>query len=338
IGINFTACTVISVDECLKPMCFKDEWKHNPHSWVKLWKHHAAQNQADQINRLAVERGEPWLKRYGGKISSEWMLLKVMEIMEKAPALYEETAFFMEAVDWLTSLMTGQLKRNNCAAGFKGMWSSKNCYVDTDFLKALNPKLEHVYGNKLSGEVCSVGESAGLLTAEFADKVGLIEGTPVALVVIEADAGALGSGFVSTGTMAMVMGTSTCHIILSEQEKFINGISGVVENGIIPGYYAYEGGQAALGDIFEWFINENVPTYIKAEADRVNKSLYEYMELLADDLEPGSNGLLALDWHNGCRTPLVDANLSGIIVGLRLNTKPEEIYRALLEATAYGSK
>src|SRR5699024_3292635 len=173
---------------------------------------------------------------------------------------------------------------------------------------------------------------------EFADKVGLIEGTPVALGLIDAHAGALGSGVVSPGTMAMVMGTSTCHIILSEQEKFINGISGVVENGIIPGYYAYEGGQAAVGDIFEWFINENVPTYIKAEADRVNKSLYEYMELLADDLEPGSNGLLALDWHNGCRTPLVDANLSGIIVGLRLNTKPEEIYRALLEATAYGSK
>jgi|SRR5690625_1782802 len=338
IGLDFTACTILPVNESLEPLCFDSKWKHEPNAWVKLWKHHAAQEQANRINELAKERNEEWLQRYGGIISSEWMLPKVLEIVEDSPDVYDETAYFIEAVDWLTSQMTGTLKRSSCAAGFKGIWNEKEGYVSKEFLKALHPSLENLYETKLAGEVVAIGEKSGYLTAEFAEKIGLRPGIPVAMGMIDAHAGMPGAGVTTPHKMVIVMGTSSCHMLLSDKERFVEGISGVIKNSIVPGYFAYEAGQAAVGDIFSWFTNESVPAYIVEKAREQEKSIHQYLEELAQKLSPGANGLLALDWHNGCRTPLVDSDLSGLFIGLTLSTKPEEMYRALIEATAYGTK
>lgn len=338
IGIDFTSCTILPVDEQLTPLCFQEKWKDEPHAWVKLWKHHAAQPEADTINQLASESNEEWLKRYGGKISSEWMLPKILEIIHDREELYHEAALFLEAADWLTSLMVGEVKRNSCSAGYKGMWHKQEGYVRKEFLKRLHPLMENIYETKLSGEVVPIGSKAGELTEEFAAKIGLKPKTPVAIGIIDAHAAVPGAGVTAPGSMVMVMGTSTCHMLLSTKEEFVEGISGVVEDGIIPGYYGYEAGQAAVGDIFAWFVKELVPGYVEREAEAKNLSIHQYLEQKASTLPPGSKGLLALDWHNGNRTPLVDANLSGLLVGLTLNTKPEEIYRALIESTAFGTR
>src|SRR5699024_8679778 len=188
-----------------------------------------------------------------------------------------------------------------------------------EFLKALHPSLENIYDSKLAGEVVSIGEKAGNLVAQFAEKIGLQAGTPVAMGMIDAHAGVPGAGVTSPHKMVLVMGTSTCHMLLSDKERLVEGISGVVKDGIIPNYYAYEAGQAAVGDIFAWFTKESVPAYVNENAQKQGKSIHQYLEELAQNLEPGSNGLLALDWHNGCRTPLVNSDLSGVITGLNLS-------------------
>lgn len=338
IGLDFTACTMLPVDENFKPLCFHEKWKNSPHAWVKLWKHHAAQEQADRINELAKLRNEPWLSRYGGIISSEWMLPKVLEILEESPDLYDETAYFLEAADWITTIITGTLKRNSCAAGFKGTWSSEEGFVSKSFLQALHPHLKDIYEDKLSGDIVTIGNKAGHLTEQFAKRMGLVPGIPIAMGMVDAHSGVPGAGVTEPNKMVLVMGTSTCHMLLSDKEKFIDGISGVVKDGIIPNYFAYEAGQAAVGDIFAWFVRECVPAYVKENASKQGINIHRYLEQLASKLPPGSNGLLALDWHNGCRSPLVDANLSGMFVGLTLSTKPEEMYRSLIEATAFGTK
>jgi L-ribulokinase len=338
IGIDFTSCTILPVDGNLDPLCRKPEWRYNPHAWVKLWKHHAAQDEANVINRIAKELGEPWLQRYGGKISSEWMLPKVWQVLNEAPEVFEAADLFMEAVDWVIAKLTGVFKRNSCAAGYKGTWHKRDGYPSKEFLSALDPKLVNLYETKLRGDVVSLGSKAGELIPEMADQMGLKPGTAVAVGIIDAHAGVPGMGVVTPGKMVMVMGTSTCHMLLSDKEVLVEGISGVVEDGIIPGLYAYEAGQVAVGDIFAWFVEQGVPAYVVEDAKVARISVHEYLEERASRLRPGESGLIALDWHNGNRTPLVDANLSGLIVGQTLLTKPEEIYRALIEATAFGTR
>jgi L-ribulokinase len=338
IGIDFTSCTILPVDGNLDPLCRKPEWRYNPHAWVKLWKHHAAQDEANVINRIAKELGEPWLQRYGGKISSEWMLPKVWQVLNEAPQVFEAADLFMEAVDWVIAKLTGVFKRNSCAAGYKGTWHKRDGYPSKGFLSALDPKLVNLYETKLRGDVVSLGSKAGELIPEMADQMGLKPGTAVAVGIIDAHAGVPGMGVVTPGKMVMVMGTSTCHMLLSDKEVLVEGISGVVEDGIIPGLYAYEAGQVAVGDIFAWFVEQGVPAYVVEDAKVARISVHEYLEERASRLRPGESGLIALDWHNGNRTPLVDANLSGLIVGQTLLTKPEEIYRALIEATAFGTR
>jgi len=338
IGIDFTACTILPVDEAFEPLCYKEKYRRNPHSWVKLWKHHAAQDEANRINELALKQGAEWLHRYGGKISSEWMLPKVWQVLDEAPEIYEEAAYFLEASDWLTAKLTGRLVRNSCAAGYKGIWNKKNGYLPKEFLKKLDPRLENLYETKLKGEVISTGNKVGELSEAMAGRLGLSPRIAVAAGIIDAHAGVVGVGVTEPGKMVVVMGTSSCHMLLSDQEIFVEGISGVVEDGIIPGLFAYEAGQAAVGDIFAAFVENQVPTNILEEAQQNGIEVHELLEKKASDLKPGENGLLALDWHNGNRTPLVDADLSGVLIGLTLQTKPEEIYRALIEATAFGTK
>lgn len=338
IGIDFTACTMLPVNERGEPLCTLPQYRENPHSWVKLWKHHAAQDEANQINEIAAERGEKWLARYGGKISSEWMLAKVWQILNEAPEIYEKTDLFLEATDWVVYQLTGKFTRNSCTAGYKAIWHKQEGYPSQDYFKALDPRLEHLIDTKLRGEISPLGTKAGELTEAMAALTGLEAGTAVAVGTVDAHAAVPGIGVVTPGKLVMAMGTSICHMLLGTEEKTVEGMCGVVEDGIIPGYYGYEAGQSAVGDIFEWYVEEAVPAYVKEAAEREGVHVHEWLENKAAQLKPGQTGLLALDWWNGNRSVLVDADLTGVIVGFNLLTKPEEIYRTLLEATAFGTR
>jgi L-ribulokinase len=337
LGVDFTACTIMPVSRDGRVLCQLEEYKHNPHAWVKLWKHHAAQSEANKLNAIAEERGESFLKRYGGRISSEWLVPKVWQILNEAPEIYEAADRFMEAADWIVLRMTGVEARNSCTAGYKGMWHKQNGYPDREFFKALDQRLENVVDEKLSRNIISIGSKAGELTSEMAEKMGLKAGTAVSVGNIDAHVAVPALNVVESGKMVMIMGTSTCHMVLSEEEKMVDGIGGVVEDGIIPGLFGYEAGQAAVGDIFEWFVEHCVPASYLTEAEVRGVSIHQLLEEKASLLKPGESGLLALDWWNGNRTPLVDADLSGMILGAALSTKPEEMYRALIEATAFGT-
>ncbi|MCR8631514.1 ribulokinase [Paenibacillus radicis (ex Xue et al. 2023)] len=338
LGIDFTACTMLPVDAAGTPLCFKPELKDQPHSWVKLWKHHAAQDEANLINEIAEQRGETFLPRYGGKISSEWMIAKVWQILDEAPELYEQTDMFLEATDWVVFQMTGNKVRNSCTAGYKAIWHKQDGYPSREFFKALNPQLENLTETKLRGEVVPLGTKAGELTPEMAGLMGLKPGIAIAVGNVDAHAAVPGVGVVSPGKLVMAMGTSICHMLLGTEEKRVEGMCGVVEDGIIPGYMGYEAGQSAVGDIFAWYVEQGVPAYVKEAAEKEGVNVHEWLEAKASDYQPGETGLLALDWWNGNRSVLVDTDLTGLLIGCTLLTKPEEIYRALLESTAFGTR
>ncbi|SFT19877.1 ribulokinase [Paenibacillus sp. BC26] len=338
LGIDFTACTMLPINEAGQPLCFDPAYKENPHSWVKLWKHHAAQDEANRINEIAAARGEAFLARYGGKISSEWMLAKVWQILNEAPDIYETADKFVEATDWVVGQMTGNIVRNSCTAGYKAVWHKQDGYPNRPFLKALDERLEDLAETKLRGDVLPLGTKAGELTAEMAARIGLAAGTAIAVGNVDAHAAVPAVGVVTPGKLVMAMGTSICHMLLGSEEKQVEGMCGVVEDGIIPGYYGYEAGQSAVGDIFAWYVDEAVPAYVVEAAKVEGISVHEWLEKAAAGLNVGESGVLALDWWNGNRSVLVDTNLTGTLVGLTLLTKPQEIYRALLEATAFGTR
>lgn len=338
IGVDFTACTVLPVKNDGTPLCELPAFRNRPHAWVKLWKHHAAQYAADKLNKIAEERKEPFLARYGGKISSEWLFPKLMQILDEDPEIYQEMDGFIEATDWITWQMTGKETRNSCTAGYKAMWSEDTGYPDPSFFKALDPRLEQVVSEKLGTDLLPVGSKAGELTAEMAQQMGLLPGIAVCVGNVDAHVSVAPTGVINSGTMLNIMGTSTCDITLSDKEVFVPGMCGVVKNGAVPGYYAYESGQNAVGDIFAWFVDTQVPASYFEEAKQKNISIHQLLEKKANQLAIGESGLLALDWWNGNRSVLVDTDLTGLILGMTLGTKPEEIYRALIEATAFGKR
>ncbi|MEV5025706.1 ribulokinase [Paenibacillus sp. LPE1-1-1.1] len=338
IGIDFTACTMMPLDEQGSPLCLKPEWSGNPHSWVKLWKHHAAQEEANRLNAIAEERGETFLHRYGGKLSSEWMIAKVWQILNEAPEIYDQSNLFMEAADWVVMQMTGSLVRNSCTAGYKAVWHKEKGYPSNEFFAALDPRLEPFTETKLRGSIAALGSKAGELNAAMAEAMGLSPGIAVAVGNVDAHAAVPAVGVVTPGKLVMAMGTSICHLLLSDKEVNVEGMCGVVEDGIVAGYYGYEAGQSAVGDIFAWYVDEAVPEYVRKCAQEDGEGVHQWLERKAAESNPGETGLLALDWWNGNRSVLVDADLSGLLVGLTLQTKPEEIYRALLESTAFGTR
>ncbi|MFO7814636.1 MAG: ribulokinase [Halanaerobiales bacterium] len=337
IGIDFTACTMLPVDKDGVPLCNKDKFKDRPNAWVKLWKHHAAQPYANKLNDLANSREEDFLKRYGGKISSEWLFPKIWQTLDQAPDIYQATDRFMEATDWVIMKLTGQEKRNISTTGYKAIWSKESGYPDQEFFKSLDPRLENVVEEKLSNDIYALGEKAGNLKVEIAEKLHLSSELAVAVANVDSFVSVPAVTVSDPGKMVMVMGTSICHMVIDQNEQFVPGMTGVIKDGILPGYYGYEAGQSAVGDIFEWYVNEGVPAYFKEELKEKSKNVYEYLEEKAVVLKPGESGLLALDWWNGNRSVLVDADLTGMILGLHLNSKPGEIYRSLIEATAFGT-
>lgn len=336
-AIDFTACTMLPIDKDGTPLCFKDEFKSNPHTYVKLWKHHAAQPEANRLNETAAKMGETFLKRYGGKISSEWMLPKIMQILDEAPEVYNTAYKFMEATDWVALMLTGNERRNSCTAGYKAIWSKREGYPSKEFFKALDTRLENVVDEKLSRDIYPLGGKAGELTEKMAGLTGLLPGTGVGISNVDAHVAVPAVGIVDPAKMLMIMGTSTCHMVLGTEEKIVPGMCGVVEDGIIPGFLGYEAGQSCVGDHFEWFVDTLVPASYMEEAKQKGVNIHKLLREKAKALRVGESGLIALDWWNGNRSVLVDADLTGVLLGCTLTTKPEEIYRALIEATAFGT-
>lgn len=338
VGIDFTSCTILPVKKDGTPMCNIDKYKEEPHAYVKLWKHHAAQYCADILNETAQKMGEEWLKLYGGKISSEWLIPKAMQIVKEAPEIYEQCDRIIEGGDWIVWQLCGQEARSACNAGYKALWHHEKGYPSKEFFKALDPKMEHIVEEKLSCDIKPLGACAGYLTKEMAQKTGLSEETAIAVGIIDAHASVPACKINQAGKMLMIIGTSTCHMLLSEEEKGIEGTCGIVKDGILPGYYGYEAGQSCVGDHFGWFVEHCVPYQYYLDAKEKNINIHTYLMEKAEKLQVGESGLLALDWWNGVRSVLMDFDLSGMIIGFTLRTKPEEIYRALIEATAYGTR
>ncbi len=338
LAIDFTASTVVAVDEDNIPLCFHAEFRNNPHAWVKLWKHHAAQKYANQINDLAHSNNEEWINRYGGKISSEWLFPKILQVLVEDEEIYDATDNYLEATDWVTSQLTGNVLRNTCTLGYKAIYHHKKGFPKPAFFKKLHPKFETVVKDKIKGDIKSIGEKAGNITDFMAKQLGLSVNTVVAVGNVDAHVSAPAVNVVEPGSMLMIMGTSTCDILLDDKEVYVPGICGVVYDGVIPGYYGYESGQNAVGDIFAWFVDNYLNEKTVAEAKKDNLSVHQLLERKAEKLKVGESGLISLDWHGGNRSILVDTDLQGMIIGLTLHTKPEEIYRSLIEATAFGKR
>ncbi len=327
IGIDFTSCTLLPVRADGRPLALDPAFQHRAHAWPMLWKHHAAQRFADRINASRWD-GLRW---YGGKTSSEWLWAKVWQVLDEAPDVFAATERFIEGGDWIVWQVTGREVRSACQAGYKAHWQPGEGYPTRPFLESLQPRLGSVL--ERLGEPQPLGNAAGGLTRVWADRTGLPAGTPVAVAVIDAHAAVPALGVADVGRLVAIIGTSTCHMMLGDGRAVIPGISGVVRDGILPGFFGYEAGQVAVGDMFEWYVRTHA-----AQASGGEAAAFARLEAEAAALAPGESGLLALDWWNGCRTPLVDADLSGVLFGLTLGTQPGQIYRALLEASAFGTR
>ena len=337
LGLDFTSNTMLPIDASGEPLCFRPEFSAVPHAWVMLWKHHAAQKYANRMTEIAEARGERFLSRYGDKVSSEWMAPRLWQIVEEAPQVYDAADRFIEAGDWLVLRLTGSDSPAAGMAGYKMFWDKQDGYPSPEFFRALNPKLENVTA-KLGRHPLPVGSRAGALNEAGAAMTGLLPGTAVAVANIDSHVAFPPAGVVEPGKLLMILGTSTCHLMLGETGQDVPGICGVVEDGMIPGMFGYEAGQSCCGDHFKWMMENCVPRAYADEADARGMSLHALLTEKADALRPGESGLIALDWWNGNRSVLADFDLTGLLIGMTLATRPEEIYRALIEATAYGTR
>jgi len=338
IGVDFTGSTVLPTTTDGTPLALIDDYKDDPHAWPKLWKHHAAQEKAERLTQLAFDRFETFLDRYGGKINAEWFFPKVWEMYDDSSSIYNAADRIIEGSDWIVWQLTGVETRNLCAAGYKALWSKSEGFPLETFFAAMDSDLTNVVDEKMKREITPLGEQVGELTEEAARWMKLKPGIPVATGILDGHAAVPAATVTEPGSMAIILGTSFVHMILSDKEFRVPGMCGMVEDGIVPGHIGYEAGQAGGGDHFGWFMRNAIPEEYKREARKRKLSIYDMMEKKAAELEPAESGLIALDWWNGNRSILVDGDLTGLVLGYSLATKPEEIYRALLEATVFGTR
>ncbi len=338
IGTDFTSCTLLPVLKDGTPLCNIEEYRDYPNAWPKLWKHHGAQTYAEEIEKYAKENTD-WLKNYfGNSVSSEWTFPKMLQVLREDSLIYDKADYFMEAVDWIVMVLSGKLTRCSATLGVNTFWVKGQGYPSKEFCKALDPCMENVVETKLAGEVVTVGDMVGYLTKPMADRMGLTTKTVIAAGFSDGAVAGCGAGVTKSGSMLLVMGTSTCQQMMYKDYHAFDGICSIASDGMIPGLYGYEAGQPATGDIFQWFADNCTPPRYYEKANEKGISILNYLGELAEALPPGGNGLIALDWFNGNRSNLSNYNLSGTIIGLTLDTKTEEIYRALVEANIFGSK
>jgi L-ribulokinase len=337
IGTDFTACTMVPVRADGTPLCDIAEFGDRPHAYVKLWRHHSPQPQADRINAVASQRGESWLSRYGGLISSEWEYAKALEILDEDPQVYRAMDHFVEGADWIVWQLCGTYVRNACSAGYKGILQGGR-YPSREFLAEVRPEFADFVTEKLDHPIGQLGDRAGSLTAQAARWTGLPEGIPVAVGNVDAHVTVAAADALEPGRLVAIMGTSTCHVMNSDVLRDVPGMCGVVSGGISEGSWGYEAGQSGVGDIFGWFVDNCVPESHQVEARKRGMSVHGYLTELASRQQVGQHGLVALDWHSGNRSVLVDHELSGVMIGQTLETTCVDMYRALLEATAFGTR
>lgn len=337
IGIDFTGSTVLAVDISGNALAMCDKFSSAIHAYAKLWKDHSSQMYADKINLLAKKTCQPWLKYYGGKVNSEWLFPKLLQIYEEAYEVFENMYAFVEAGDYIVWQLTGRKSANLDAAGFKALWTEEYGYPSEDFLNSLSSGFSSAL-SKLNGKIIHTGENAGFVCEKAAKEYGLSTKTAVSASILDAHAAVCAVGANRSGDMLIVLGTSNSHMLIDKSLNFADGICGVVKDGFMRGFYSYESGQCCVGDCFQWFIDNCVPKSYFDRANEKNLSIFEYLTSLAENLKAGESGLVALDWWNGNRSILADSSLSGLILGMTLNTKPEHIFRAIIEATAFGTK
>lgn len=337
IGVDVTSATVVAADAEGTPLCLKPEFANRPHAWMKLWKHHGAMAIADRLVDVAKERGEQWLSYYGDWISSELFMPKVVETAVKDPEVFDAAYTFLEAADWLVWKLTGRLTRSVSLAGCNSLYRPDTGYPSKAYFKAAYPEAESI-PDKLVGEMVPLGINVGGLTEEMAQKLGLVAGTPVSSGAIDSHAGVVGAGASRVGDMVSVIGTSANNMLNAEDGPGIPGIYSAAPDASIPGIFGYEGGQNCVGDALAWFVDNCVPNSYWEQAKAEGKGIHQFLQEKAEKLKPGESGLLALDWFNGVRSPLMDFSLTASIVGITVRTKPEELYRTMIEATVFGNK
>lgn len=340
IGIDFTASTVVPLDKAYVPLCLRDAFSSRPHAWVKLWKHHGASSEAEELTKICKEQGRPYLDWYGGRISPECLLAKVLQIYREDREVFDAADCFVEAGDYISSLLAGEPVFGLPAASAKAFWS-KEGYPDGDFFAAAEPGLRNLPKEKLMEHFpnrrCGyAGERVGSLCPKMAEALGLPAGIAVAAPQMDAYAAMPGLGITESGTVLMVIGTSNAILLMNKRFQNVEGVTACLPDTYYPGLYGYGSGQASVGDTFQWFLDNFLPNSYRDAAEAAGISVHEYLSALASEMRPGQTGLLALDWFNGNRSCLANSRLSGMILGLRLDTKPEHIYRTLLEATAFG--
>ena len=339
LSVDFTVSTVIPVTEDGVPLCLLPEFKNRPHAWVKLWKNHTANDEAEDFTEVCRRTGLSVLDDYGFRASSEWFFPKILEIFRKDREVYDRAYTFIEGGDYMVYKMTGGICRSSCIAAAKALYDNdRGEYPPKEFFREAERDFENVVEDKHLGNVRPVGTRAGGLTAEMAKKLGLEENTSVCVAHADAAVALVGGGIVHTNEMMFVMGTSACQIVMSDTKEQIPGMFGVYKDGVLPGCYTYEAGQGAVGDIFDWFRQSYVPQSYYKEAEEKGVSIYALLAEKAEKLRIGESGLLALDWMNGNRCILQDSDLTGLVMGLTLRSRPEEVYRALVEATAFGAR
>lgn len=336
IGLDSTACTLIPLDENYQPLCFDPRFRGNPHSWIKLWKHHGAQAEAEELNQVAREMGLAFLNRCGGMLASEYGYPKILETLRKAPEVYKATHRFMEVGDWVAYLLTGQIRRNAVLASFHLQWDIDEGYPPNEYFKRVDPRLDGLIENKIGTEVHSSYEAAGSLTKEMAKKTGLLEGTPVCNDNGDGNIPLSCLHINREGLGALTLGTSCVLMFLTKKAVYIPGSMGLVNNVLLPGYYGHVFGQSAAGDALAWYMENLLPYKYHLQAQEAGLSSFEFMNRKLSVMQPGENGLVALDWYNGCRSMLMDATLSSALVGLTIATRPEDVYRAIVESIAFG--
>lgn len=339
VGIDFTCCSIMPIYADGTPLCFTEKYARDKHAYLKLWKHHAAAPYAEKMTAVASARGEKWLKAFGGKVSSEWMFPKIWQLYAEAPEIYNECDMIVEAGDWMTFLLTGVMTHGYLYAAYKSHYMiHEGGFPSPDFFSELDPGLCDVIEKKVSAPIAMPGTLVGRVTPEAAARFGLAEGTAVSAASPDAHIAAPAVGFERCGDMYGVLGTSNCYYALAEDFCDVPGICGCAWDGLAAGLYGFEAGLCCGGDHFAWAANNIAPAEYKEEAERLGIPLIKYIIEKAAKKKPGESGLLALDWWNGNRSILVDADLSGMIIGMNLRTRAEDIMRALIEATAFATR
>ncbi|MBQ8551522.1 MAG: ribulokinase [Clostridia bacterium] len=338
VATDFTSSTVFPIDSDGTPLCFKEEYQSSPHAYAKMWKDHTSHEYSERLRTLSEERGEAFLGDYSGKISSEWLIPKLAAIAVEDESLYNDTAKYIEAGDFIVMKLTGSMSTSSGNAGFKALWNSDSGFPSGELLHTAYPDIKGDLREKIVTNVLPVGSIAGYVDRDGALLTGLCEGTPVCVNMIDAHAAIPAVGITAPGKLLMIMGTSTCHLAMSKEKKKCKGVTGVVKDGFVHGYYAYEAGQNCVGDCFDWFVTHMVPAEYTKEAQTRDIGIHALLSEKAEKKRAGENGLLALDWWNGCRSDLLNDRLSGMILGMNLSTRAEDIYRALIEATAFGTR